>query len=96
MKMAPYLPMLEPLDPTNPQTGHMRRSMDMNDSTDSGVVQRIMYGAQQGFISPEVVNYLLNNLLDSDQSQNAAIRSMSPAPRQPNPMDVVPKGLLNR
>jgi hypothetical protein len=70
--------------------------MAYQDNTDGGIIQRIMTAAQQGLIHPQVANYLMENLLDSDTSTNQAIGQMPQAPMRPNPMDVVTKGLLGR
>jgi len=96
LKMTQNLPMLEPLDPQRPQSGYMRRAMTPQDSTDSGIIERIMYAAKQGAISPEVVNYLMENLLENDTQSNAAISQMPGAPNMPNPNNVVMPGLLSR
>jgi hypothetical protein len=96
LKRTNYLPTLEPLDQSNPAAGHMQRPMAYQDNTDGGIIQRIMTAAQQGLIHPQVANYLMENLLDDDRSTNQVIGKMPQAPMQPNPMDVVKKGLLSR
>jgi len=63
---------------------------------DQGIVDRIMYAAQQGAISPEVVNYLMENFLQSDVESNEAISKLPGAPKMPNPNNVVMPGLLSR
>jgi hypothetical protein len=96
LKMSQNLPMLEPLDPQRPQSGYMRRAMTNQDFTDSGIVERIMYAAKQGAISPEVVKYLLENMQESYDQSNEAISGLPGAPNMPNPNNVVMPGLLSR
>ena len=96
LKRTNYLPMLEPLDQQRPQSGYMQRSMGPESGTDQGIIDRIMIAAKQGMIHPKVVEYLMENLLENDQTSNQAISQMPPAPVQPNPMDVVKKGLLSQ
>jgi hypothetical protein len=96
MKMTQNLPMLEPLDPQRPQSGFMRRKMTLEDSADSGIIERIMYAAKQGAISPEVVNYLMQNLLEDDETSNRAISRLPSAPNMPDPSNVMMPGLLSR
>lgn len=96
LKRANYLPMMQPLDQNRPQSGYMQRPMQQSDYTDQGVIDRIMMAAKQGMIHPEVVKYLISNLLEDDLASNQAISQMPAAPNQPSPMNVVPKGLLDR
>jgi len=96
LKMSQNLPMLDQLDPNRPQSGYMRRAMTNQDYTDSGIVQRIMYAAQQGAISPEVASYLMENMMEEADVQNQAISQMPGAPNMPDPSNVVTKGLLSR
>ena len=96
LKRANYLPTLEPLDQNRPQSGYMQRAMGPESHGDQGIIDRIMFAAKQGMIHPKVVEYLMENLLQDDAASNAAIGQMPAAPVQPNPMDVVPKGLLSR
>jgi hypothetical protein len=96
MKRENFLPMMEPLDPQRPQSGYMQRSMGPESHGDQGIIDRIMFAAKQGAISPEVVNYLMENLLESEQASNQAISRMPSAPNMPHPQNIVPKGLLSR
>lgn len=96
LKRENFLPMMQPLDPQRPQSGFMQRPMNEQSFTDQGVIDRIMFAAQQGMIHPEVVKYLMENLLDSDTDSNRAISQMPAAPVMPNQQNIVPKGLLSR
>lgn len=96
LKRENYLPMMQPLDPNRPQSGYMQRATGPESGTDQGIIDRIMIAAKQGMIHPKVVEYLMENLLESDQASNQAISQMPSAPMQPNPMDVVRKGLLSQ
>jgi hypothetical protein len=96
LKMSQNLPMLEPLDPQRPQSGYMQRAMGPMSHGDQGIVDRIMYAAKQGAISPEVVNYLMENFLQSDVESNEAISKLPGAPNMPHPSNVVTPGLLSR
>ena len=96
LKRENFLPMMQPLDPQRPQSGFMQRPMSQDSYTDQGVVDRIMFAAKQGMIHPEVVKYLMENLLESDQASNQAISQMPSAPNMPNPQNIVHKGLLGR
>ena len=96
LKRENYLPTMQPLDPMRPQSGYMQRAMGPESGTDQGIIDRIMFAAKQGMIHPQVVSYLMENLLEDDTTSNAAISQLPSAPNRPNPMDVVPKGLLSR
>ena len=96
MKCENFLPMMQPLDPQRPQSGFMQRPMSQDSYTDQGVIDRIMFAAKQGMIHPKVVEYLMENLLDSDVDSNRAISQMPSAPNMPNPQNIVPKGLLGQ
>ena len=102
LKRANYLPKYDPLTQGNPQAGYIRRPMSPEDSTDMGITQRIFEAAKAGLIHPQFAQYLIENLGSDQDSYDAinndeeAARGIPAAPVQPNPMDVVPKGLLSR
>jgi hypothetical protein len=88
MKMTNNLPMYEEVFQGSPGLGHMPRRMTAQDSTDGGIVNRIQMAIQQGMISQEAGKYLIENLLDDDQTTRQALRGM-PSPRNMPPMDQV-------
>ncbi len=96
MKRENFLPMMQPLDPNRPQSGFMQRSMGPESHGDQGIIDRIMFAAKQGMIHPQVVNYLMENLLEDDQASNQAISQLPSAPVMPAANNIVPKGLLGR
>jgi hypothetical protein len=88
MKMAPNLPMYEEVFQGSPGLGHMPRRMTAQDSTDGGIVNRIQMAIQQGMISQEAGMYLIENLLQDDETSKQAIRGM-PMPQNMPPMNNV-------
>lgn len=94
MQMTPNLPMYEELFQGAPGLGHIPRAMSPQDSTDGGIVDRIKKAAMQGMISPQAAQYLMENLLDSDDSARAALRRM-PGPANMPPLEnTFPYGLM--
>ena len=88
MEMTKNLGMYSELVPGASGLGHIPRKMSPQDSTDGGISSRIMQAVQQGMISQEAGKYLIENLLDDDQTTRQALRGM-PSPRNMPPMDQV-------
>lgn len=95
MQMTKNLGLLEELVPGSPGLGHMPRAMAPQDMTDGGIIERIQMAVQQGMISPEAGQYLVENLLQDDQETAQALRGM-PGPQNMPPMNnVFPHSLRN-
>lgn len=85
MEMTKNLGMFQEVFPGSPGLGHMPRAISSQDSTDGGIVERLQMAVQQGMISPQAAQYLMENLLDSDEQSRAAVRPM-PRPQNMPPM----------
>lgn len=86
MQMTKNLGMYQELIPQSPGLGHIPRAMKPQDSTDSGIVQRLQMAVQQGMISPEAAQYLMENLMGGQDEIAEGLRGM-PRPRNMPPLE---------
>jgi hypothetical protein len=93
MQMTQNLGLLEELVPGSPGLGHLPRRMTPQDNTDGGITQRIQAAVQQGLISPQAGQYLMENLLQDDAQTAQALRGM-PGGVMPPMNNVFPHSLL--
>ena len=86
MEMTKNLGLFSELIPGSPGLGHMPRAMAPEDSTDTGIMQRIQSAVQQGMISPQAAKFLLENMIAGQQETAQGLRGM-PRPQNMPPMN---------
>ena len=94
MDMTKNLGTYEELFQGSPGLGHIPRAMTQSDSTDEGIVDRIKAAVQQGMISPQAGQYLIENLLQGDQDSRKAVRGMPGPSNMPSISNTMPYSMM--
>lgn len=84
--MTQNLGMYQEVVPGAAGLGHMQRAMRPEDSTDNGIVQRIQQAVEQGMISRQAGQYLIENLMEESGMAANALRGM-PGPQNMPPLE---------
>jgi len=94
MEMTQNLPMYQELIQGAPGLGHIPRPMTPEDNTDEGIVQRIVMAVQEGMISPQAGQYLIENLMGGQEETREAMRGMPRPQNMPALSNTHPYGSM--